>query len=746
MNKKVISYALISIISGGVGTKAVAQELKHYTTAEVEIRGVRPGEKTPVTQERIRLSHLSMKSIAWDLPTLLQGTPSLVTMSDGGIMGGYTSFSIRGVDASRINITNMGVPLNDSESQTVFWANMPDYTSRLEDVVIVRGAGASTFGAGAFGATMDMRGRRPSREAGARVSAYMGSYGLRRQMVSLETGRLWSKWSMSGYLSRVSSDGYVDRTGGKGMAYYLQASYRGEYSTLDIIHNYGDQQTGIGWRGLSDEQREKYGRRFNESGLVNPSETAQDPSLAKYHYNTDNYKQGHTYVIFKQELLPTLRYGLTYHYTKGDGYAHEYRTGRKVKDYGLTSLEGKKYTDLIRNKHLDNSLHGGIFNADYHIKPLHIFIGAAYNSYTNHHFGTLDFVSERIKDFAPGMEYYRNKSRKSDFSTYLKAEYTLPSQTVLYGDFLYRKLTHKMEGPTDAFNSVTGKLEVLDYDLKYKFFLPKVGVHQTFSNKLSAYASFAMAGKEPTRKTYTESVKSENGIATHPKPEYLMDYEVGVNWKSENINLSLNGYFMDYKDQLIISGKYSDVGEAIHVNVPSSYRAGIEASATWEIKPNLFVQSNLTLSRNIIKDYEWTEADKDWTPLSVTLPTTPIAMSPSVIANHTIGWAPINSLQLLLSGSYVGKRYMDNSGLEDRTLPSYYTSNLKVNYTTPITWGKNITLSLQINNLYNQAYDTNGYVEGGYEKAGAEIVRKVNKRVLWPAAPIHVVGGITIDL
>ncbi|MDO4695393.1 TonB-dependent receptor [Porphyromonas sp.] len=746
MIKRSISLLSLSLLIGAMSLGAKAQDIKHYTSEEVEILGTRPGEKTPVTQQRIKVDDLSKKSITWDVPSLLQGTPSLVMTSDGGIMGGYTSFSIRGVDASRINITNMGIPLNDSESQTVFWANMPDYASRLDDIVIVRGAGSSTFGAGAFGATMDMRGRKPANEAGVRLATFGGSYGLNRNFVSLESGRLSSGWAFSGYLSRIKSDGYVDRSGGKATAYYIHASHRGETTSLDIIHNYGDQETGIAWRGISDKNQELFGRRFNESGLINPDEAKKDPSVAKYFRNTDNYKQGHTYVIFKQELMPGLKYGATLHYTKGDGYAQEYRTGRKFKDYALPSVDGKKRTSLIRNKHLSNDFYGAILSLDYKRDALHLSAGLAGNNYVNHHFGTLDFVLDKSPEFTPGQEYYRNKSNKSDYSAYIKGEYSIFDQTLLYADLMYRHITHDMNGTTDAYNDVTGALDVLDYKLNYNFFLPKVGIHQTFNNNFSAYASFAMAGKEPTRKAYTESMKIENGIKSNPKPEFLMDYELGVNWRVKNFSLNVNGYFMDYKDQLIVSGKLSDVGEPIHVNVPKSYRAGIETSVSWDILPSLFVQSNLTLSRNIIKDYELTESDENWdNALSVTLGSTPIAMSPSVIFNHTIGWSPIKALQLFLTGNYVGKRHMDNSGVEDRTLPGYYTSNLKLNYTRNLGIGRSVTLSFQINNLYNKTYATTGYVETYYKKNGEEIERLTSKRVTWPAAPIHFVGGVTID-
>ncbi len=734
------------LLLGAVITmNAAAQAVRQYEIKEVEIIGSRPGDKTPITKERVSVADLEKKSIAWDVPTLLQGTPSLFVTSDGGVMGGYTAFSIRGVDATRVNISNMGVPLNDSESQTVFWANMPDYGSRLEEIIIVRGAGVSSFGAGAFGATMDMRGRRPSFRAGGRIATYLGSYGLNRNYLNLETGHIGGGWAFSGYLSKIKSDGYVDRSGGNGLAYYAHASHRSETTSLDIIHNSGTQKTGIAWNGLSDYEKSIYGRRYNSAGHINPSESEANPFLAKYYDNTDNYQQSHTYAIFKHILSPEWRYGVTLHYTKGYGYTNEYRTGRRLREYGLAPMDVKTKTSLIRNKYLDNHFYGAIAHLEYAKEALRLTAGLSANRFTNAHYGTVDYVLDPTITYTPGQEYYRNNSTKIDLSAYLKGEYSLSSRTFLYADLMYRHINHTMKGPSDKYNRQTGTMDILDYNLDYNFFLPKVGITHTIGRYAGLYASVAMAGKEPTRKSFTESRQFTDGVLKMPTAEYMIDYELGLNLRYKSMALNLNGYFMDYKDQLVASGSISDVGEPILINVPKSYRAGIETSVTWDMHRSLFLQGNLTLSANKIKDFELVEADEDGdNQLTEVLKSTTIAKSPSIIFNHIIGWSPIDALQILLTGHYVGKQYLDNSSLDGRSIPAYYTSNLKINYTYPLAHERRITLSFQVNNLYNKEYVTTGWASGYYKKSGDDIVRKE-----WtgyhPAAPIHFVGGVTID-
>ncbi|MDO5036619.1 MAG: TonB-dependent receptor [Porphyromonas sp.] len=733
---------LLIVTLGACGLGLHAQQ--EADLDELVVVGTRPGERTPITKQKLDIKQVQQRTTAWDVPSMLQGTPSLIVTNESGVFGGYTYFSVRGVDPTRVNITVNGVPVNDSESQTVFWANMPDFGSRLQDIVIVRGAGSSTFGAGAFGATMDMRLSNPSSKAGGEISVFGGSYGLQRQMVSYNTGRLRSGWNLSGSLSRTKSDGYVDRSGGKGFAYLLHADYLGDNYSLQLIHNSGKQQTGIAWNGITEAEEKAYGRTFNSAGLMNPGET--DPAKFEYFDNNDNYDQSHTYAIFRHYPSADFQYEMTLHYTRGEGFTREYRTGRSYREYGLVSASDKTKGALIREKYLDNHFFGGIANLSWTRENSRISGGFSLNRYLGDHFGELPYVADPTIKYTPQQEYYRNSSSRTDGAIYLKGELDLSSTLMLYSDLMYRHVRAKMEGPSDKWNGHTKSLDVLDYDLKYNFFLPKIGLTWNPNRRSQLYLSAAMAGKEPNRKNYTESKRyDKEGNQIMPNPEYLWDFELGGNWRGTDVSLFANAYYMHYKDQLVPNGRYSDVGEALLINVPKSYRAGLELGAEWRIVPQLRLSANGTLSRNRIKDYHFIEANSEtWEEREFVFDNTPIAKSPKLIFNHALTWQPVSAFSIALSGNYVGKQYLDNSGLEGRSLPSYYTGQLMANYQHGFRNGQLLSLQLQVLNLYNATYSTNGWVYGYLtEVDGKE--QHDQEMGLFPAAPIHFVVGATLS-
>lgn len=711
---------------------------------EFVILGTRPGERTPITKQKIEVKALQQKSTAWDIPSLLQGTPSLITTNESGVFGGYTYFSVRGVDPTRVNITVNGVPVNDSESQTVFWANMPDFGSRLEDIVVVRGAGASSFGAGAFGATMDMQTAAPSRKAGGSIGTYWGSFGLNRNVLSLETGKLRSGWSFNAYLSYLQSKGYVDRSGGKGLSYFAQARYEAERWDFRLIHHRGIQQTGIAWNGLEPWQEESFGRKFNSAGWINPEE--EDATKHRFHNNTDNYDQSHTYAIFRRFPQDNFKYEVTLHYTRGFGYTHEYRTGRRYREYGLVPTTDKRKDALIREKYLDNHFFGGNANLGYTLDRARLSAGFSANHYLGDHYGILPYVADPTVPYTPNQEYYRNHSTRTDAAVYIKGEFDLTARLMLYADVMYRHVFAVMEGTTDRWSSHAGKLDVLDYKLPYNFFLPKLGLHFRPTHQSNLYLSATTAGKEPNRRVYTESRQYDaEGNQIMPQPEYMLDIELGGDWSHHNISLFANLYYMHYKNQLVQNGKMSDVGEPLLMNVPKSFRAGLELGFNWAITPQIILSANGTLSRNRV--LELTHIEDNYTtgkPEVTQLTNTPLALSPELLLNHSLTWKPLDRLSLALSGTYVGKQFLDNSGFESRALPAYYTGSFMANYAVPFSNGQELALQLQVLNLYNSTYVTNGWSEGYAEVEHGELQRKAWTGY-YPAAPIHFVAGATLS-
>lgn len=734
-----IAVCILFLGSALLGTvqaqsQAEMDSLLYGVLDEIVVVGTRPNERTPITKQLIKVQTLQQQTMAWDLPTMLQGMPSVVVSNDGGIGGGYSSFSIRGVDPSRVNITVNGVPMNDSESQLVFWANMPDFGSRLQDIVIVRGAGASSFGAGAFGATMDMRTRRPTQRGGVELSTYFGSYGLNRNSVSLNSGDLGYGWRAQGALSTTRSEGYVERSGGRGLSYFGQLSHQGETHTFQLIYNGGEQQTGIAWNGLTAKQEKQYGRRYNSAGVISEG--------VYYKNNTDNYKQGHTYAIWKHYPSEQFQYEVTLHYTRGKGFTEDYRTGRKLKEYGLTtSTPDTKKTDLVRQKHLDNHFFGGILNLLYKWDTFRLSGGASLNQYLNDHFGYLLYVKDPGVTYTPGEEYYRNHSTRLDGAGYLKGEWDLTPELMLYGDLMYRHVHATMKGLTDKWDDKKDARYQLDYDLDYNFLLPKVGINYRPLRGMDLYLSYAMAGKEPSRKNYTESRKYDaEGKLIMPRSEFLHDFELGGSYTGRTWQAFVNAYFMDYKDQLVPNGMQSDVGEAILVNVPQSYRLGLELGATWQMTRQLEVGANGTISRNRILNLEVSEVNYDKNDALETriLKETPIASSPDLIFNHHISYSPIKELNIRLTGQYVGKRYLDNFGNDEYALSGYYVGGLMLHY-TPLKW---VELHAQVNNLWNATYETYGWSGDQYISEGAH----KSYMGYFPAAPRHFLLGVTLRL
>ena len=744
MDNKMLRSIMVLGASAALAMTVSAQNVaREYDLDEVEVLGTRPGELTPLTKLNLDVNQLSKGTTAWDVPMMLRGTPSLITTTDSGLFGGYTGFSIRGIDPSRVNITVNGIPVNDSESQAVFWANMPDFGSRLSDIVIVRGAGASTFGAGAFGATMDMRTALPSAVSGGAVSTYWGMYGLNRNTLTLHTGNIsGTGLRLSAALSGIHSDGYVDRSNSRGRSYLIQAYYGGENYSLRLIHHLGDQKTGISWNGISPEDIEKYGRTHNSAGLMNPGADPKD--FRYYDDQTDNYRQGHTYAIFRHAPTTDLSYEVTLHHTGGKGFTREYRTGRKMGEYRLAPATDKTKIALIREKYLENDFYGGVGNLMWRQQWGHLNAGVAVNHYTGDHFGKLPWAEVQPNGFTPNQEYYRNHSTKTDASGYIKAEVKPTDNLLLYADLMYRHVRATMDGPTDRMNGKTKELDVLDYvgdkALSYNFVLPKVGLTYLFSRNASAYLSYAMAGKEPNRKMYTESKmygKSDELIM--PSPEYMGDLELGGNYTARTLSLFANLYFMHYKDQIVPNGQKSDVGEDLMINVPRSYRLGLEAGFSWKALPSLTLDFNGTISKNNIIDYTFYEDDQDtWEKVGYTQKETPIANSPALILNHAITWNPWSTLSFRLGGQYLSKRHLDNSGLSERTLPAHYVGDLVVSYDYELPKQQALAFQLQVINLYNTDYASYGGVYG-YTKGG----KRGHDIWLYPAAPTHFVAGVT---
>ena len=719
-----------------------ADTLRVIDLQEVEVVSTRATKTTPVAYTNIGKEELKERNVGQDLPYLLSMTPSALTTSDAGAGIGYTTIRVRGTDGTRINVTANGIPVNDAESHTVFWVNLPDFASSVKDMQVQRGAGTSTNGAGAFGASINMQTGELAMEPYAEFNGSYGSFNTHKETFKVGTGLIKDHWAFDLRLSDIGTDGYIDRASVGLNSYYLQGAYYADNTSIKFIAFAGREKTYHAWNYASKEEMELYGRKYNSCGYMY---TAEDGTMHFYDDQTDNYTQKNYQLLFNHTFTPQWNLNIGLHYTKGDGYYQEYKTNRKLVEYALQPFqwgdEWVKKSDLVRKKAMDNGFGGGIFSVNYRNNRLNASLGGGLNHYDGHHFGRVLWVKNYQGEVSPDHEYYRNKGTKTDGNIYLKADYGLTDKLNAYADMQYRHIDYRIKGTNDKWNSLTDEgLQQLDIDERFDFFNPKVGISWQINRNSRLFGSFSVAHKEPTRNNYTDGK-----LFDHPKSERLIDYELGYTYANSWLNLGANLYYMDYKDQLVLTGELNEIGEPLAANMPDSYRMGVELMAGIRTNFGLSWDINATWSRNRIQNFTETlyeNEDVSGAHWEINHGDTPIAFSPDFLVNNTLSYR-WKSWEASLQSQYVSKQYLNNACQEDQTLDAYFVSNLRLAYSFKLPFTKEITAGLTVFNLFNEEYENNGYAGSGFYYDGGEKVR-YNYAGYAAQAGTNVLGHLTI--
>lgn len=717
----------------------VVLKQKAYGIAEFTVTSTRANDRSAVAYTDVKKEDIEQRNLGQDIPYLLTMTPGFITTSDAGTGIGYTGFRIRGTDANRTNITVNGVPLNDAESHGTFFVNMPDFASSLSSVQVQRGVGASTNGAAAFGASINMQTEGLNQQAYGEISSSYGSFNTNKNMLKLGTGLMSNGFAFDARLSNVTSDGYIDRAWVNMKSYYFSAGYYKNKTVLKFLTFGGNEKTYQAWNGV-DSEIMKTDRTFNELGQY----TDNDGNIRYYDNQTDNYRQTHYQLHWFQELNKNLHLTATAHYTKGLGYYEEYKEGRKYKEYGLIpdTIAGvaQEKTDLVRQKWLDNDFYGVTYSLNYSNNRLNLTAGGAANRYDGDHFGKVIWV-RNATNLDMSKEWYRNRGVKDDINFYVKANAETFTNLFASVDLQYRYIGYSIKGADDKYDSNAGKMIDITQNHYYNFFNPKFGLTYKIDKTQDVYGSFSISNREPNRNNYVERLTTD----PDPKSERLNDFELGYRYASSDFSASANLYYMDYKNQLILTGKVSEIGELLTTNIPTSYRAGVELSAGWKPLSWLRWDANVALSTNKIKKFteEGVDVyDKDWNWIdskSTYLGTTNIAYSPNVVANNVITLKS-GDLELSVYSNYVSKQYFDNTSSDDRAIDAYFVNNLGAKYSIPVKGLKGIDLQLLVNNIFNEKYENNAYTWYSYYLGG----ERVNEKRYFPQAGRNLLASITI--
>ncbi|GEO23465.1 TonB-dependent receptor [Cyclobacterium qasimii] len=697
------------------------------TTEEFIVSGTRASETTPTTFQVIGKETLGKDNLGQDLPLLLNYTPSIVTHSDAGTGVGYTGMRIRGTDQTRINVTVNGIPLNDAESHGVFWVNMPDFASSVDNIQIQRGVGTSTNGAATFGASLNIQTDTKKEKAYAETDNSYGSFNTRKHTVKAGTGLINDKWAVDARLSQVTSDGYIDRAFSDLKSYFVSGGYYGDKHVFKVNIFAGSEQTYQAWNGVPEN-------------LLGSDRTFNGYT---YENETDNYQQNHYQFIYAGTLSDNLKANFALHYTAGQGYYEQFRGDDDLEDYGFEPIQiGDQVinsTDIIRRRWLDNDFYGAVFSLNYVSTDgrLDAILGGGANRYDGDHFGEIIWMgitgNTNIRD-----KYYNNVAVKDDRNVYLKATYEVKERLYLFADMQVRGIDYSFDGKNSDQRVVSG-------NQSYTFFNPKLGLSYETGTGKTLYASYAVANREPVRSDFTDSPISEI-----PRPEKLNNVEAGIRVKKSNFQYNANLYYMGYKDQLVLTGQLNDVGAYIRENVASSYRAGIELDGAVVLSPKWTLGGNIAFSQNKIDSYtEYSDVyDENWAftgQESITYTNTDIAFSPDIVASAIIDFRPIKNLEVSLLNKYVGQQFLDNAQQEARSLDAYLTSDLRFIYSWKPGFVKEMVFSGKVNNLFNNLYEPNGYTFGYFVPSSeGQGMERIAENYYYPMAGTSFMAGVAI--
>lgn len=683
----------------------------------VIVSGTRADENTPTTYTNVEQEEIEKQNLGQDLPFLLNWTPGVVTTSDAGAGIGYTGIRIRGSDPTRINVTVNGIPINDSESQGVFWVNMPDLATSVDNIQVQRGVGTSTNGAGAFGASINLLTSGVSTEAGASVNTTFGSYGTQKFNAVYRTGLLNDRWAFEGRLSNIQSDGFIDRGRADLNSYYVSAGYFGKKSILKFITFGGDEVTYQSWNGVPEARLRNDAAGIEAIIANNGYSTAQADNLRnsgrsfniyQYDNQVDDYGQDHYQLHFAHTINSRWSLNSALHYTQGGGFFEEFRDDEDLADYLLADVqvggETITSTNLIRRRWLDNDFYGITYGLNYEAGDVSAVLGGAYNEYDGRHFGEVIWA-EFASNGPIRHRWYESRSDKSDFNTYFKLNYQVSPKLNLFGDLQLRTVGYTGSG-TD------NDLRPINFDQNFTFFNPKFGATLDLGNNSSAYASFAVGNKEPNRSDIIDAAPG-----TTPDHETLNNLEIGYQRTGTSYAFQANFYYMDYNNQLVLTGEVNDVGAGIRTNVPDSYRMGIEAQLGIELSKGLTWNVNAALSENRIKAFDeiifdFGPAFDEFNEVRTTFEDTDISFSPSVVMGSQLSFEPTDGLSFALLSKYVGEQFLDNTSDDARKIDAFFVNDLRINYGFDVKGLKKVNLNLLVNNLLNTEYESNGYTFG----------------------------------
>lgn len=744
--KKVFSLLFASTLSTvSLCAQTKVDSVQQVKLDEIVVSAIRVSNKSAVAHSDINEQAIKSNNSARHVPALLQVLPSVVSYTEGGTPVGNTNFRIRGTDANRINMTLNGMPLNNPETQEVYWVNLPDISNSLKSIQVQRGVGSATAGTASFGGSISMQTMGARNKPYAEISNSFGQYNTYLGSVAAGTGILKNGLSFDARYSYTRSDSYIRNGKVDHKNLYASLAHYTDKQMVKLTYINGIQHTGITWEGISPDDLEKYGRRYNPAGKYKD----ENGETQFYDNETDNYYSNIVQAQYSRFLSDNFTFNANFGFNNGYGYYENYKVDEKFSTLGLPNFgsgdDELSKTDIIRRKLMSNNLYSGGMNVTYKASKVDVTVGANYTFFEGDHYGRLLWVKHN--DGIPeNYEWYRNKSEKKDFNNFAKITYTPIEKLALTAELQGRFVEYEMKGVDDKIDKVNKG--VLDGKNTWMFFNPKIGATYLIDNNNEVYASFAISNREPLRADLKESIKGEE--AKPVKSERLFDYEFGYRYTNSTLAFVSNFYYMSYDNQLVQTGRLSDTGYKYQENVKDSYRYGVELEAMYNPTYWIGIGGNLTLSQNKIKNYtayfDQYDNATNWNKVeqaSEFHKKTNISFSPDIVGAAIIKFKPFKeeNFNLSFTNKYVGSMYYDNRSLKENKLDDYFVTDFQISYSKAFAFFEKVDFQFMVNNIFNKKYFANAWVDTEkFADGSADAVYKG----LFPQAGTNVMGRITM--
>ena len=645
---------LFTVLMLLIATSSIAQ-IKRDTITDLSpilVTSVRADSKIPITQKTLSASDIQNGYQGQEIPMILGNLPSVYSNSDGGHGMGYSYFSLRGIDQTRVNLTLNGIPLNEPEDLGCYTSNYPSFINSIHSIQMQRGVGTSSNGASSFAGSINFQ-TKDGLEKGTELQLGGGSFNTARFNVSTSTGLSKKGFALFANIGGVRTDGFRDNSGSRGGSAFVSAGHYSKRSITKINVFSGISENQMAWEGETDSTL-NVNFKANHRGLD----------------NSDRFNQTHIQLQRIQNFTPNVKWSTTAFYNHLNG------------NYDVYNLHD---TSLIQNK-LDSSRfyygaetqssdwRGLVSQLDFRLTDFKVSTGISYNNYIRYHNG-YDVAYDTIK-VTKSNTLYSNNGNKTDLSGFFKFSYD-NRKVLIYADAQIRQVGYNYSGSDTSFNK------------SWLFFNPKIGVKYFLNNKTNIYWGAGISHREPTRSVFLQgNLYTSTGYFTDAKSEQVIDNEIGVNYKGKKLKLQANAYLMVFNNEIIPIGKTGGNSLPVMVNTDKSVRYGIELDGEYQIINNLTYCFTTTLSKSEFKD-----SSRVRTHL----------YSPSVLIMHSLNYTNGN-WSFNVNHNYYSEVYLDKDN--NFTAPVASTVGANVSYDF-----KKINISVQGNNITNERVFYNGCVK-----------------------------------